>query len=90
MTHRRRPYRRRYCRRRDTLFAAGSSVAGTRARPYRFPAGAIVTLTVVAPMPPYWSEGDLGWLCLRVESAVAVALLELLSPMVVEGVRVTR
>lgn len=51
--------------------------------------GFLVTLTVSAPMPPWWPNSDLTWLCLRVESDVSVALLELLSPMLVERVYVT-
>lgn len=68
---------------------ASAVVRETRSEAGRAIPGYLVTLTVVAPMPPRWSEDDLGWLCLRVESAVAVALLELLSPMVVDGVRIT-
>lgn len=66
----------------------GSTVAremrdeGGRATP-----GYLITLTIETPTPSH--PGGAEWLRLRVESDVAVALLELLSPMVIDGVRVT-
>lgn len=52
--------------------------------------GFLITLTVAASLPAWRSAGDLAWLCLRVESDVSVALLELLNPMRVDGVRVAQ
>ena len=68
---------------------ASTVVCETRVETGQAIPGFLVTLTVAASAPPSRPAGDLAWLCLRVESVVSVALLELLSPMVVDVVRVT-
>jgi hypothetical protein len=51
--------------------------------------GYLVSLTIETRAPTWPGGGGVEWLQLWIESEVSVALLELLNPMVVDGVSVT-